>query len=54
MRKLKLLFVSALMAVPMVGALGSPAHACTSPFEPDGCAVINRVCQKLFGASCLG
>jgi hypothetical protein len=54
MRKLRLLFISALMAVPVVGTLGSPARACTSPIEPDGCAVVNRVCRRLVGGDCLG
>jgi hypothetical protein len=53
MRKLRLLLLSVLIALPL-GALAAPAHACTSQFEPDGCAVINRVCQRLGGSNCLG
>lgn len=53
MRKLRLLFLSVLVASPI--ALGaSPAHACNSPIEPDGCEVVNRVCRRLGGANCLG
>jgi hypothetical protein len=54
MRRLRALLAGALLALPLVGALGAPAQACTSPIEPDGCAVINRVCRKLAGADCLG
>ena len=54
MRKLRLLFVSVLLALPVVGTAAAPAHACTSQFEPDGCEVVNRVCRKLFGGNCLG
>lgn len=54
MRKLRLLLISVLLALPVVGTAAAPAHACTSQIEPDGCALINRACQKLFGADCLG
>lgn len=54
MRKLRLLFVSVALALPIVGAGATPAHACTSQIEPDGCAVVNSVCRRLFGANCLG
>ena len=53
MRKLRLLFVGVLLALPIVGT-ATPAHACTSQIEPDGCEVVNRVCRKLFGGNCLG
>jgi hypothetical protein len=35
MRKLRLLVLSILLAVPM-GMFAAPAHACTSQFDPDG------------------
>ena len=54
MRKVRLLLLSVLLAVPVIGASASPAHACTSQIEPDGCEVVNRVCLKVFGARCLG
>ena len=54
MRKSRLLLISILLALPVVGIGAAPAHACTSQIEPDGCALINRVCQKLFHADCLG
>lgn len=54
MKRSRLLLISVLLALPVVGAGTAPAHACTSQIEPDGCAVINRACQKLFGATCLG
>lgn len=53
MRKLRLLVLSILLALPL-GALTPAAHACTSQFDPDGCAVVNRVCQRLGGSNCLG
>lgn len=52
--KLRLLFLSTLLAFPILGAGVSPAHACTSPIEPDGCEVVNRICRKLGGGNCLG
>lgn len=54
MKKARLLLISVLLALPVVGAGTSPAHACTSQIEPDGCAVVNSVCRKLFGGNCLG
>ncbi len=54
MRKLRLLLISVLLALPVVGAASAPAHACTSQIEPNGCDVINRVCLKVFGYTCLG
>ena len=54
MRKLRLLFVSVLLALPVVGVGAAPAHACTSEIEPDPCSVVNSVCRKYFGGSCLG
>jgi hypothetical protein len=54
MKKMRLLLISVLLALPVVGAGASPAHACTSQIEPDGCALVNRACQKLFGGNCLG
>jgi hypothetical protein len=53
MRKLRLLILSVLVASPIALA-ASPAHACTSQIEPDGCEVVNRVCRKLGGGNCLG
>ena len=48
MKKLRLLVVSVALALPLVmTAPASPAHACTSQFDPDGCAVINRICHCL-------
>lgn len=47
MRKLRLLVVGAILAFSIVGMAPSPAQACTSQFEPDGCAVINRICHCL-------
>ena len=52
--RLRLVLVAVLLALPIAGAGATPAHACTSQFEPDGCAVVNSVCRRLFGASCLG
>ena len=54
MRRLRLLLLSILLAVPIVGTTGAPANACTSQLEPDGCEVINRVCERLMGGRCLG
>ena len=54
MRKLRLLVLSVLLAVPVVGSVATPAHACTSTVEPDGCEVVNRVCEKAFKVRCLG
>ncbi|HWL66069.1 MAG TPA: hypothetical protein VNP73_08860 [Actinomycetota bacterium] len=54
MRKLRLLALSVLIALPIVGGVAAPAHACTSTVEPDGCEVINRVCEKAFKVRCLG
>ena len=49
-----MLVVAVLLALPL-GVFGaSPAHACTSQFEPDGCEVVNRVCRRLGGGNCLG
>ena len=53
MRKFRLLFVSVLLALPVLGAGAAPAHACTSEITPDGCEVVNRVCRKFFGADCV-
>jgi hypothetical protein len=53
MRKLRLLFLSVLIASPIALA-ASPAQACTSQIQPNACDVINRVCQKLAGGNCLG
>jgi hypothetical protein len=47
MRKLRLLLLSVLLAVPLMVTATAPAHACTSQFDPDGCAVINRICHCL-------
>jgi hypothetical protein len=54
MKKAHLLLISVVLALPVIGAGAAPAHACTSQIEPDGCAVVNAACRKLFGASCLG
>lgn len=54
MKKMRLLLISVLLALPVVGAGTTPAHACTSQIEPDGCEVVNRACRKFFGANCLG
>ena len=54
MRKLRVLIVGVLLALPMAVTSATPAHACTSQIEPDGCAVVNSVCRKLFGGNCLG
>jgi hypothetical protein len=54
MRKLRLLLVAVLLALPMAGGAASPAHACTSQIEPDGCELVNKACRKFFGANCLG
>ncbi|HEY7875998.1 MAG TPA: hypothetical protein VIG64_12845 [Actinomycetota bacterium] len=52
MRRLRLLVLGALLAMPVIGA--APAHACTSQIEPDGCEIVNRVCEKVAGGRCLG
>ena len=54
MRKLRLLVVSVLLALPVAGVSAAPAHACTSQVEPDGCTVVNNACRKVFGYRCLG
>lgn len=54
MKKTRLLLISVLLAIPVVGTAAAPAHACTSQIEPDGCEAVNRACKKLFGANCLG
>lgn len=54
MKRLRLMILSVLLAFPVVGVMASPASACTSQFEPNGCDIVNRVCQRYFGASCLG
>lgn len=54
MRKFRLLLISVLLAFPVVGAGAAPAQACTSQFEPDGCAVVNAACRRFFGGNCLG
>lgn len=54
MKRMRLLLIGALLALPVVGAGTAPAHACTSQIEPDGCAVVNHVCWKLFKADCVG
>ena len=52
--KLRLLLLSALLAVPLVGTTAAPANACVSTIEPDGCAVVNSVCRRAFKVNCLG
>jgi hypothetical protein len=42
-RRLKLLVVAVLLAVPAVGALASPAHACMG----EVCDTINAVCNAV-------
>ena len=54
MKKLRLLVLSVLLAFPIVGTLSTPAHACTGTTNPDGCEVINRVCQRLWKVKCVG
>jgi hypothetical protein len=54
MRKIRLLALSAFLAIPIVGGLSGPAHACTSTIEPDVCEIINRVCERVAGGRCLG
>lgn len=54
MRKLRVLIVAVLLALPIAATSATPAHACTSQIEPDGCEVVNRACRKFFGANCLG
>ncbi|MDQ3957686.1 MAG: hypothetical protein M3273_05120 [Actinomycetota bacterium] len=54
MTKLRLLFISVLLAVPLGVATAAPANACTSNLDPDPCDVINRVCRRVVGASCVG
>lgn len=54
MRKLRLLILSILLALPLGATFAAPAQACTSNIEPDGCAIVNRVCRRLGGANCLG
>ena len=54
MSKFRLVLLSVLIAFPIVGSVATPAHACTSTVEPDGCEVVNRVCEKAFKARCLG
>ena len=53
MRRIRLLLLGVLLALPIVGT-ATTAHACTSQFDPDGCEVVNRVCQRLGGKNCLG
>jgi hypothetical protein len=51
MRKLKVLVVAVVMAVPIAGMTATPAHACVGL----PCDVINFVCAKAFkGAQCVG
>jgi hypothetical protein len=54
MKKMRLLVLSTLLAVPIMTVGASPAHACTSQIEPDGCEVVNQVCLKVFKVRCLG
>ncbi|MDQ3957138.1 MAG: hypothetical protein M3273_02330 [Actinomycetota bacterium] len=49
MPKLKLLVVVAVVAIPAVGAMASPAQACVG----GACTYVNRVCSKVFGGECL-
>lgn len=56
MRKIKLLILAALLALPVLGVSASPASACVGP----PCDQINQVCEalgeKIFGGGgqCLG
>ena len=56
MRKLRLLIVSVLLAVPVLGVSAGPAHACADTTDLDGCAKVNYICQKVFktDANCVG
>ena len=54
MRKLSRLFICALLAFPVVGVMGSPAHVCTDTTDLQGCDRINQVCQKFFKSNCVG
>jgi hypothetical protein len=54
MKKLRVLLVGVLLALPITVTSAAPAHACTSQIEPDGCELVNRACRKLFGGNCLG
>jgi hypothetical protein len=54
MRKLRVLVAGVLLALPLAATSAAPAQACTSQIEPDGCALVNRACEKLFGGTCLG
>ena len=51
MRKLRILVVAVVMAVPVVGATATPAQACMG----EVCDAINFVCATAFkGAQCVG
>lgn len=54
LRKIRMLFLSILMAVPMLANFSAPAHACTGTTDPNACDVINRACQKVFKGNCVG
>lgn len=43
MRKLRILVVAVVMAVPVAGAAATPAHACMGEI----CEAINLVCEKV-------
>ena len=43
MRKVKMLLVATVMAIPTVGMFASPASACIGPV----CDAINLVCMKV-------
>ena len=54
MKKVRLLIVSVLLALPVVGASASPAHACQDATDLNGCDKVNYACQKLFKVNCVG
>ena len=43
MRKVRIMVVAALTALPLAGLTATPAHACLSPV----CDAINLVCEKV-------
>ena len=54
MKKLRIILVGALLALPMLGATAPAAHACNDTTDLDVCGRINNVCQKVGKANCVG
>ena len=54
MKKVRIVIISVLLALPVVGASATPAHACNDATDLNGCDRINAVCQKVAKANCVG